>query len=340
MSNPLRNRNINYADGWFFVTLQVAHNKTMFGVITNDRCELNELGRQVGSAWEGMFARHPEAYCDEFCVMPNHFHAVIRIHPRPDNKTNHLSYLLQGFKSFSTHVYHGRARSGQCPDIGTRLWLTSYYDNLITSRRELENIRAYVRNNPANWDKDRFGPVTTHHCGNLELLQDEMVAYVASERQDTKVLPNDTTERDTQVLPRNTTEPSCPSPPSRAAGPPPRAAGASCPVVSTFTSPQERSVLAHCLAIRRPFVHVMPGGIPEPLSPAIARACAEGWAVVLSPVASSTGVNKQRAIWCNRYVLDHAERIACGHIRPGGTLETLLKNRHQPISQFIPRATV
>jgi REP element-mobilizing transposase RayT len=25
-------------------------------------------------------------------VMPNHFHAVIRIHPRPANKPNHLSY--------------------------------------------------------------------------------------------------------------------------------------------------------------------------------------------------------------------------------------------------------
>jgi len=325
MSNPLRNHNINYADGWFFVTLQVAQNKTIFGVITNDRCELNELGRQVGCAWEGMFVRHPEAYCDEYCVMPNHFHAVIRIHPRPDNKPNHLSYLLQGFKSFSTHVYHGRVRAGQCPDIGTRLWLSSYYDNLITSRRELDNIRAYVRNNPAHWDKDRFGPVTAHNCGSFELLHEEMVAYVASERQDTEVQPHDTTGGDTKVQPHG---------PSREVGPP-------CPVViSTFTSPQERGVLARCLTVQRPFVCVMPGGIPEPLPPAIARACAEGWALVLSPVEIGTGVNKQRAIWCNRYVLDHAARIMCGHIRPGGTLETLLQTRHQPISQFIPRSTV
>lgn len=325
MSNPLRNPNINYADGWFFVTMQVAKNKTIFGVITNDRCELNELGRQIGSAWEGMFARHPEAYRDEYVVMPNHFHAVIRIHPRPDNKPNHLSYLLQGFKSFSTHVYHGRARAGQCPDIGTRLWLSSYYDNLITSRRELENIRAYIRNNPSRWDNDRFGPVTTHNCGNFELLHEEMVAYVASERPSTEVQPHDRDGGDTKHLPHG---------PSRKAGPP-------CPVViSTFTSPQERGVLARCLAIRRPFVHVMPGGIPEPLPPAIARACAEGWALVLSPVESGTRVNKQRAIWCNRYVLDHAVRIARGHIRAGGTLETLLQNRHQPISQFIPRSPV
>ncbi|MFO7936834.1 MAG: transposase [Kiritimatiellia bacterium] len=321
MSNPLRNQNINYADGWFFVTMQVAHNKTMFGAITSAGCELNELGRQVGSAWEGMFARHPEAYRDEYVVMPNHFHAVIRIHPRPANKPNHLSYLLQGFKSFSTHVYHGRSRAGQCPDIGTRLWLSSYYDNLITSRRELENIRAYVRNNPARWDDDRFGPVTSHYCGNFELLHGEMVAYVASERQDTEALPNDTNRADTASHPHS---------PSRADEPP-------CPaVISTFTSPQERGVLAHCLAVRRPFVHVMPGGIPSSLPPAVARACADGWALVLSPVETGTGVNKQRSIWCNRYVLDHAAHIACGRIRPGGTLETLLQTRHQPISHSLP----
>ena len=85
-------------------------------------------------------------------------------------------------------------------------------------------------------------------------------------------------------------------------------------------------MLSRCLATRRAYVHVMPGGIPEPLPPAWAQACAEGRALLLSPSAPGTGVNKQRAIWCNRYVLDHAASIWHGHIRPGGTLETLLRS--------------
>ena len=52
MSNPLRNPAINYGDGWFFVTAQVAHNKSQFGVIAGGRCELNELGRRVVACWE------------------------------------------------------------------------------------------------------------------------------------------------------------------------------------------------------------------------------------------------------------------------------------------------
>ncbi len=373
----LRNPNINYEYGWFFVTTQVAHNKTMLGVISDDKCLLNELGRRIESSWQGLFERHPEAYRDEFVVMPNHFHAVIRIHKRPANKPNHLSYLMQSFKSFATHLYHGLARAGKCPDIGSSLWQSSYYDNLITSRQELDNIRAYIRNNPACWDNDRFGPVTSYHLGNLELLQGPLVAYVASEGEwDTEVPPHDSAggmvlpgghpsratgavlpgghpSRATgAVLPGG--HPSRaggavlpgghPSPatgavlpggqPSRATGAvlpgghPSRGAGPPCPapaVISTFTSPQERALLAQCLARQRPYIHLLPGGIPEPLPPQWQAACTAGAALLLSPVPSGTGINKQRAIWCNRYVLDQANEVRHGYIRPGGTLETLLQ---------------
>jgi len=97
------------------------------------------------------------------------------------------------------------------------------------------------------------------------------------------------------------------------------------PVISTFTSPEERAVRAKCLRACRPFVWVAPGGIWSPLPPAIAKACKEGWAYVCSPVASGTGVNKQRAIWCNQYVVNQAESVWAGTIRPGGSLDTILK---------------
>ena len=43
MSNPLRNPNIDYERGWFSVTVQVAHNKSVFGAIVGEKCELNAL---------------------------------------------------------------------------------------------------------------------------------------------------------------------------------------------------------------------------------------------------------------------------------------------------------
>ena len=45
--NPLRNPNINYFKGWFFVTMQVAKNQSVFGVISDKRLLQNKLGEMV-----------------------------------------------------------------------------------------------------------------------------------------------------------------------------------------------------------------------------------------------------------------------------------------------------
>ncbi len=366
------------------MTTQVAHNKTMFGVIAGEQCRLNELGKMVEQHWSDFFKFHPEFEQDEFVVMPNHFHAIIRA-VGGSGKSSDLSGAMRIFKSLAANEYLKLKKSGRCPDIGSKLWLSSYYDNLITSERELLQIRRYIRENPARWDRDRFGPVTTHHIGNLELLREKMVAFVASEGgrgvgatphpHDKKgiapggaaprnivpggasprnivpggaaprnivaggaapggIAPGGATPRNIVpggAAPRNIV-PGGASPRNIVAGgAAPRnivPGGASPPpVISTFTSSPEQSVLAKCLAVKRPYVHVMPGGIPEVLPSAWKEACREGRALLLSPVPAGTGVNKQRAIWCNRYVLDHAGEIWHGYIRPGGTLETLLGSK-------------
>ena len=64
--------------------------------------------------------------------------------------------------------------------------------------------------------------------------------------------------------------------------------------------------------------NAQPGG-------ATAESVADGRALLLSPVESGTGVNKQRAVWCNEYVIMRAARVWCGHINQGGTLHSILK---------------
>ena len=336
MSNPLRNPNIDYGRGWFSVTVQVAHSKSVFGAIMGEECALNELGRAVHEAWLSHPAHTPGLHIDEFRVMPNHFHAAVKLAPAPTAvgggtrdparsgtppaavgggpREKGLSWVMGKFKSYSNHLYLEMKKACRCVDIGPRLWHASFYDNLISSHEELENVRRYFRDNPKNWNHDRFGPVTTYGVGNAELLSRSLVAFVASE-----------TPPLTAVAGRS--------------GPAPRERGVAAvgeappnlvvtgplrPVISTFTSPEEREVRAKCLSKKRPFIWVSPGGIWDPLPPAIAKACEEGWAFVCSPVPTGTRVNKQRAIWCNQYVLKQAASVWVGSIRPGGSLETLL----------------
>lgn len=45
----LRNKNINYSRGMFFVTMQAVFNKTIFGAIVGEKCVLNELGEAVAT---------------------------------------------------------------------------------------------------------------------------------------------------------------------------------------------------------------------------------------------------------------------------------------------------
>ena len=329
----LRNGNINYSYGWFFVTFQVAENKSELGAIVGERCVLNALGERVKALIETLGDFNPEVFVDAFVVMPNHVHLVLKLErgatpslpentrgatpshpentrgataPYPENtrgataprSENNLGRIIGKLKSLAAREYRLLKEAGKARDIGSKLWQANYWEKIVTDHQQLEAIRAYIANNPKNWSADRFGPVTTYSKGNLDLLNEPFVAFVASQEARADALAPRLLESGA-VTPR--------------------------PVISTFTSPQEREVLRRLLAKRRRFIAVYPGGIPAVLPREIAAAVEAGEALLLSPVAPGTGVNKQRAVWCNEYVVKRAKQIWCGDIKPGGTLESILK---------------
>lgn len=180
--NPLRNQNINYFKGWFFVTFQVAMNKTVFGVISDKKLILNALGEMVRENLLGLGRIFAELYIDTAMVMPNHVHVVLKIDSHDAKKD--LAYFIGRFKSFTTNQYHKLVKTGECVDLGSRLWANNFYDNLVSSHQELVNVRNYTLKNPERWEDDRFGAVTSFSVGNLELLSSSLVAFVASDTHD------------------------------------------------------------------------------------------------------------------------------------------------------------
>jgi REP element-mobilizing transposase RayT len=341
----LRNANINYRNGWFFVTTQVAHNKCILGAIVADRCVLTPLGEAVRDYWLSMPAKHPEVELDEFVVMPNHFHAILRIHYRPTNKEHHLGYIMSRFKGGTGYIYGkmldtGRAqpievsgRGASAPAKGgagqRHLWQFDYWDDLVTSAEELENQRRYIRNNPANWTRDRYGPCTQYTFGNLDLLSAPRIAFVASQGFPAAALqprlfgakaPCSDMGGDSRLAPRLDIE--------------------NAVLISTFTSAQEREALRRALAKGRRVIAVLPQGLPNwangaeaprpdieavGFSPQLIAACREGNALLLSPQPPGSRLNKKAATWCNEYVLSHASEIWIGDISEGGMLNALLK---------------
>ena len=114
----LRNANINYSCGTFFVTMQAAFNKTIFGAIVGEKCVLNELGEAVAASFGALGEHYAGVEIDEFVVMPNHVHFIIKIgvaglSPRPEKA---------GLSP--------RIRRGRRPATPIRIWALS----LVVSR--------------------------------------------------------------------------------------------------------------------------------------------------------------------------------------------------------------
>ena len=297
----LRQAAISYRSGWWSVTVQVAKNKSLLGAVVGDRVALNALGRAVASVWRALPGKYPELEVFDFVVMPNHFHALLRIHWRETNRAHHLGFLMSRFKGGTSFVYGQMRRAGEIEDIGEKLWQRDYWDDLVTSEAEFRGWQKYIRANPANWSSDRYGACTAHLRGNAELLNRPRVAFVASQGFYASAL-----------RPRKVWGARCPPAPSV--------------LISTFTSAQEREALRRALAKRRPLIAVFPAGIPgdAELAPGLAAAICDGWALAVSPQPTGSRLNKKIATWCNEFLLKNAAEIWVGDLSPNGMLAQML----------------
>lgn len=63
-------------------------------------------------------------------------------------QSQNLASIIRGFKIGVTKL----ART-QNPNFA---WQPRYHDRIIRNQKAHENISNYIRNNPSNWEKDKF----------------------------------------------------------------------------------------------------------------------------------------------------------------------------------------
>lgn len=314
----IRLRGYDYTrPGEYFVTCRTQGRRPLFGIIVNGRMALNDAGRMVRGVWDEMPAHYPGVECDEFIVMPDHLHAVVRLvspvgaGPRacplsgtgqargPEGQargpapTMSLPDAVHRLKSLTTTRYIAGVADHGWPRFDGRLWQRNYYEIIVRDAAALAKIRAYIRDNPAHADVRRFGEPRPL-AGNPALLGLPLTAFLAS-------------RGGPAVAPRLD----------------PRPDG----VISGFLSPMERAVFDACLADGTPLVWVLAKGLVPPLMPAARRALDAGRLLILSPFdAAVAAFSAQRAAWCNQYVLHAAVRVVIGHLAPDGMLAILLSD--------------
>lgn len=139
--------------GNYFVTICTRKRKPFFGELIKGEINLSEAGKIVSECWFDLPNHYPNIVLDEFIIMPNHIHGIIRIVYRSNNIINHgIPEFIRAFKSFSSRrinqfkTTHSQKSSG--------IWQLRYYDHIIRSNRELDIIRSYIKNNPVKFQGD------------------------------------------------------------------------------------------------------------------------------------------------------------------------------------------
>ncbi|STZ76748.1 transposase [Bergeriella denitrificans] len=151
----IRLQNYDYAQsGYYFVTI-CAHNRhNLFGQIENGEMKPNQTGKMVMVVLSELNGKFPGCYIEDSVLMPNHLHFIWV------NESGHtdLTAAVKWFKGKSTSLF---LKAAKAVGADGTLWQRSFYDHVIRNESTHERIREYIRNNPLQWELDRFYRATT-----------------------------------------------------------------------------------------------------------------------------------------------------------------------------------
>jgi putative transposase len=189
----IRLRDYDYSsEGGYFITIVTVNREPLFGRILNGNMVLNEFGMIVRDEWlqTALKRKNVEIYEDEFCIMPNHFHAIIWIVKNDkenlawqgDTTGGHGTPCPYGTKTakrlgdMARHVpttAFGKPVAGSLSTIiggfksavtrrinvlrgveGEMVWQSRFYDHIIRDEKDYYSISEYISLNPAGWEKD------------------------------------------------------------------------------------------------------------------------------------------------------------------------------------------
>jgi putative transposase len=166
--------------GAYFVTICTQSRKCLFGDIVDGKMQLNDAGRMIQQRWDEIPKHYPGIDTDEVVIMPNHIHGIIVIvgagpracpglgQPQGVAPTRlSLPDVVHRFKSITTKRYtDGVKQTGWLPFPG-KLWQRNYWEHVVRNEQEMDLIRQYIHNNPAQWELDKlYVGATPRGCPN------------------------------------------------------------------------------------------------------------------------------------------------------------------------------
>jgi putative transposase len=187
---PNRLKQFNYSyRGYYFVTICTKNKEEFFGLIQNKKMVLSIGGEIANRYWQEIPLHFSGIKIDSWVIMPNHIHGILKIvNPKKiEMSVNSLKPVVNSLRPIGgTYMCPDFIKPIRnttiCPDFPflsrviqqfkaavTRVinriqeeilfqWQRSFFDRVIFNRKELDNIREYIHNNPMNWLWDDENP--------------------------------------------------------------------------------------------------------------------------------------------------------------------------------------
>lgn len=153
MSNRLIRRS-GCSSSWdyYFITIDTYRQARIFGEILDDVMIINDLGLIVCYEWYHS-ALHREAIAlDEFIVMPDQIHGILRTAKQEGGPTGAASPSLAAFvRAFKSAVTKQVNLARGTP--GAPVWQGIYRERAISGKDEYEAMRQYIIENPIHWGR-------------------------------------------------------------------------------------------------------------------------------------------------------------------------------------------
>ncbi|MCA1554299.1 MAG: hypothetical protein LC737_07975 [Chloroflexi bacterium] len=197
----IRLRGYDYSQaGAYFVTICAQNRECLFGEVVDGEMELNDAGAMLVRWWDELPNKFPAVESDAFVVMPNHIHGIVviaddgqprRVAPteviadvgatlrgrpirgRPDAPTRPtLGDIMDWFKTMTTNEYIRGVKQRGWKPFDKRVFQRNYYEHIVRNERELNAIREYIQNNPANWMMDMDNTKNVRQLPAPEIIDD------------------------------------------------------------------------------------------------------------------------------------------------------------------------
>ena len=159
---PTRLKNYDYsAPGAYFITICTREKRCVLSeiefppgwdvgaAISRPLPVLTEYGKFVEQAVGNIPTRYPSVNVAQYVIMPNHVHMILQIRAGEGGR-------MISAPTVSTVV--GQMKRWISKKCGVPLWQRSFYDHVVRSETEYDEIARYIDDNPAKWTEDRFYP--------------------------------------------------------------------------------------------------------------------------------------------------------------------------------------